>query len=123
MKEIKRFDCDVYPISLWLACGVSYDKLNKYFKTKFPEFSNADATTYKLSAVSSVDRDGVLIFFNNEKCLTHGVIAHESVHFASYIFDFIQAKMDIENDETYAYLVGWCAEKCSTLIKKDKKKV
>lgn len=34
-----------------------------------------------------------------------GLIAHEAVHVANFIFKNICAKPDIENDEPYAYLV------------------
>jgi hypothetical protein len=41
--------------------------------------------------------------------ISASVIAHESVHIANFIFKSIQADLDIDNDEPYAYLVGWIA--------------
>jgi len=35
------------------------------------------------------------------------VIAHESIHIANYIFQDVHIKLDIENDEPYAYSVSW----------------
>lgn len=47
-----------------------------------------------------------------------GVIAHESIHIANYIFKHANIEFDINNDEPYAYLMGWVVEEIHKAIKK-----
>lgn len=47
-----------------------------------------------------------------------GVIAHEAVHIANYIFKRIDAQLDINNDEPYAYLLGWIVDCITNILKK-----
>lgn len=43
----------------------------------------------------------------SEKKITCGDIAHEAVHMANQLYNHIGQEIDTENDEDYAYLVGW----------------
>lgn len=45
-------------------------------------------------------------------------IAHECVHVASKILHHIGAVADVENDEPYAYLVGWCVSQVERALKR-----
>lgn len=47
-----------------------------------------------------------------------GVIAHESVHIASYIFNCVGAKYDIDNPEPFTYLVEWVANETYNFLTK-----
>lgn len=42
--------------------------------------------------------------------ITHGIIAHECLHAVNKIFLLIGQKLDLENDEFEAYLLGWMVD-------------
>ena len=50
---------------------------------------------------------GILVRFESKNAITIANIAHESSHIAMNIFDYIGAKVDLANQETFSYLVGW----------------
>lgn len=46
------------------------------------------------------------------------VVAHESVHIVNAIFKDVYIKLDIDNDEPYAYMLGWVVEKIHNSLNK-----
>lgn len=46
-------------------------------------------------------------------------IAHESTHAALEIFAYVGARISYDNQEPYAYLVGWIAD-CIDKVKNNK---
>jgi hypothetical protein len=48
----------------------------------------------------------------------YGVIAHESVHLTGRIFNDRGQKANYENDEVFAYYVGWIAGEIVDYVKK-----
>jgi hypothetical protein len=66
---------------------------------------------------------GVAVLYNN---VWFDTIAHEAVHVADIIFLDLDACFTLEDDETYAYMVGWVAkcigEALNLKIVKSKKK-
>ena len=55
----------------------------------------------------------VFILLNvNDKELSPGDVAHECVHTANTIFNLRKMKLDVDNDEPYAYLVSWLVDEC-----------
>jgi hypothetical protein len=44
------------------------------------------------------------------------VIAHESIHTLSNIFEHLGLKYDLLNDEAAAYLMEWIFDKCFTVL-------
>lgn len=53
------------------------------------------------------------------KHICHTIVAHEVVHCANWIFHDMTAKIDILNDEPYAYLVGWITGQLYRAAKKN----
>lgn len=49
-----------------------------------------------------------VIAFNDDPKAS--VIAHEAVHITNMIFKDVHVKLDINNDEPYAYLLEWVVE-------------
>lgn len=43
----------------------------------------------------------------NVECEISDTIAHEATHLCNQLFKNIGAKVDVDNDEPYAYLLGW----------------
>ena len=56
----------------------------------------------------------VIAFFGKA---SPSAIAHEAVHVVNQIFKDRYIKLDIDNDEPQAYLLGWVVEKCHETLK------
>lgn len=56
----------------------------------------------------------------DKKHIDHGIIAHEVVHCANWIFLDRRITPDLSNDEPYAYLVGWITKKIYQQVYKNK---
>jgi hypothetical protein len=54
------------------------------------------------------------------KTITAGIIAHESLHIASDIFNSISADMDLNNQEPQCYLLEWVVEQCHKFLENEK---
>ena len=79
---------------------------------------NANAVTTSCRRMKPDIKGGVLIRFASKEHMTISEIAHESVHAAAEVFDYIDADFDIDNQEPFAYLVGYIAD-CCWKIKND----
>ena len=62
-------------------------------------------------------KDGTHITAFLKKHLTHDNIAHECVHLLNDIYSFNEVKLDINNDESQAYLMGWLVKQLYKFIK------
>ena len=104
--KIHEFDPVIYPRKLWVAVS-TYT-----FSDRFEGVSEWDDTA---DAIVDCVRDklrnlgGILVRFESKNA-TIANIAHESSHIAMNIFDYIGAKVDLANQETFSYLVGWVAD-------------
>lgn len=105
--KIHEFDPVIYPRKLWVAVS-TYT-----FSDRFEGVSEWDDTA---NAIVDCVRDklrnlgGILVRFESKNAITIANIAHESSHIAMNIFDYIGAKVDLANQETFSYLVGWVAD-------------
>lgn len=54
------------------------------------------------------------MLFNTE--VNASVIAHECAHIVNYIFDDVFIKLDVDNDETQCYLLGWLVGECHKFL-------
>ncbi len=60
-----------------------------------------------------------LNLLNKNHSITNGVITHEAMHIVHFIADYAGIKVDTENDEALAYLIGWIVDEIyQTLSKK-----
>lgn len=96
----------LYPYKFQVIITNDKDKLNKII----PDFDDIYATSCDWNNKGKRCFSIVLNFNNKRTKLSHGVIAHESVHIVNFVFDNIGAKQDFNNDEPYAYLVGWVTD-------------
>ena len=116
---IREFKPDIYPYTIWVS--ESEDNLEE-LKRKFIGFYG-DSEHEDLNSLSSTDlisvekvkekttgRIGSLIRFTGTD-IKPGDISHEVVHVANNLYSFIGKDTDVENDEDYAYLVGWITNK------------
>lgn len=109
MKRIFEFDPAIYPQTLWVSVCASTKELNEFFSDMDDMDDDAIATTYSVCKASSKEL-GVLIRFRNRLDITPSVVAHESTHAAMKIYEYVGAEVDMDNQEPFAYLVGWIAD-------------
>lgn len=100
--KIHEFDPVIYPRKLWVA--VSTDT----FSDRFEGVSEWDDMLMPLYKQRNLG--GILVRYESKNAITIANIAHESSHIAMNIFDYIGAKVDLANQETFSYLVGWIAD-------------
>lgn len=123
---IKKYTTNIYTCDLYVAVNESVDNiLNKFDICKNNDFykkSNASAEELEewVSASYAVtfpvrnkktNNIGVLVYIAFKDDITVNHIAHESVHVADYIFDFINSNTQsfADGNEPYAYTVGYVA--------------
>lgn len=109
MKKIFEYNPVIYPRKLWVSVGASTKELNEVFEEVGDMEDSSIATVYSVCRTEN-KMDGMLIRFNNRMDMTPSVIAHESVHAAMGIYGYVGAEVDLDNQEPFAYLVGWIAD-------------
>lgn len=120
---IHEFPCGIYPRVIWVSTGASLQSLNDFFEAKYSEIdASTDAEVTNNRRIKPDVKGGILIRFQSKKSMTTSTIAHESVHAALEIFDYVGAIVDCKNQEPFAYLVGWIAD-CINQVKTGKFKV
>ena len=72
----------------------------------------ADVSDY--DGMAFFDKNNFIISFN--KKTKASIIAHESLHAVSYIFNYHNIIMDSKNDESIAYLLEWIVDQCHKFI-------
>jgi hypothetical protein len=58
----------------------------------------------------------ILLNFNHDEKLDHGVIAHEVFHASNIIMKDRQLLPDVDNDESQAYLIQWISNQVYDFI-------
>ena len=107
--RIYQFDPQIYPRKLWVSIGASTEELQERFGKEDIKKDLDDsyyAETYSVQQKEPL-LGGVLIRFQDLKAMTPENMAHEATHAALEIFDYCDCRIDVENQEPFAYLVGW----------------
>lgn len=107
--KIHEFDLGIYPRKIWIAITTD----NKF--DGFSELSSMDDSC--MASVENAhddknDKGGVFIRFSNKKCMNADIMAHEACHAAMEVMDYIGAKVDLNNQECFCYLVGYITDCC-----------
>ena len=118
--KIHEFDPVIYPRLLWVTYNCPAAVLEDLFEGKIEEMDkNSDADVLNCRRLKPDVKGGILIRFRSKKDMTAKNIAHESTHAALEIFDYVGAQISYDNQEPYAYLVGWIAD-CIEKVKNNK---
>lgn len=128
-KEAKfiEYDFTIYPFKLWIGVGGTLNCVKEWFvdndgsELTFTdkEENNSLGITMDLMRRETSDY-GVLVYFSSKERMTTKVIAHEATHAARRLFEHINA--DIDNEEPFAYAVGFIAECCDEVKRRKFKK-
>ena len=102
----KKFKIPLYFQNLIVIQTDDFEALEKEYGLRggSPEYS----------AITFETKDSIVVAFKSEVDLS--IIAHESVHICSYVFLGIDAKVELDNDEPFAYLMGWVVEQIEKTI-------
>ena len=104
------------PIYHWKLHIIKWDleKIGK--KYNLHNIQNYDAVTFALYW-KSWDYHIFICFSNN---IENTIIAHECCHWVNLIFKYNWIKIDLDNDEPQAYLLGWLVWECNKFLAKSK---
>lgn len=117
---IHEFDPVLYPRRLWVVVNCPASVLNEWFEDKYEDLPNTtDACVVSARRIKPEIKGGVLIRFESKAAMTTSNIAHEAVHAAVEMFDYVGGRISYDNQEPFAYLVGWVAD-CIDKVKKGK---
>lgn len=106
--KIYQFDPQIYPRRLWVSVGASTEELQQKFGKE--DIKGFDDSYYaETMAVQQKEPllGGVLVRFQDLKAMTPETISHEASHAAIEIFNYCDCRIDVDNQEPFAYLVGW----------------
>ena len=120
--QIHEFHPEVYPRRVWIVKGGNLNALKDMFCKR--DMTDINFEGLYEGYVDSVQRreDGMygeLIWFPQVKTMPTSHICHEAAHAAIDIFDDCGCRIDAENQEPFAYLVGWIAN-CIDQVKRGK---
>jgi hypothetical protein len=106
---VNEFDCDVYPITLWVGITDDFNPVLEEFSPDYEDDEKNNAMTFIVAHEEKM-KVGALVLFRDPEYIDFASVAHESSHAAKAIFRYIGA--DIDSDECFEYLVGWIAKNC-----------
>lgn len=120
--HVNEFDCDVYPITLWVGITDDFNPVLEQFSPDYEDDEKNNAMTFIVAHEEKM-KVGALVLFRDPEYIDFASVAHESSHAAKAIFRYIGA--DIDSDECFEYLAGWiakCCEKSRDAVLKGKKR-
>lgn len=120
--HVNEFDCDVYPITLWIGISEDFSPILEEFSPDYEDDQTKFAMTFVVAHEEKI-KVGTLILFRNIDFMDFSSVTHESSHAAKAIFRHVGA--DINSDECFEYLAGWiakCCEKSRDAVLKGKKR-
>lgn len=115
MVVVHQFNPEIYPCLLWVVIGKDVD-IRRFPVSTFDE--NSIAQTEVTNDMEN-NRNGIMIRVRKKSDLTAEVCAHEAVHAGAEIMRYVGGRVDVDNQEPFAYLVGWIAD-CIDQVKKNK---
>lgn len=118
---IHEFDHCIYPRLLWVVKGGTLEGIQETLEItcECEQEEKGGAVTLPVRRKDN-NRLGYCIWFPKSGDIRRGDwIAHESTHAALCIFDDIGARVSYEDQEPFAYLVGWIF-KCIDEVRKFK---
>lgn len=116
---IDKYDFTIYPCKLWVC--TDFEEAKKRFRNQydnkeleFPVFDYTLSETYGLLKEKSTKEFGFAVVVLSDLKSLGGtkiieIISHEASHVANRIFDWLGIRLDANNDEPYAYLIGYIA--------------
>lgn len=109
--KTKTIEIPIYKGELTFIKSDSFKETNERYKLSIPE--RFGAVTFRNEAIDTFE---CVVSFVEENI---SLLAHEAVHVCNFIYEKIGAKLDIENDEFQAYLIGWIVDEMLNFLDKN----
>lgn len=106
----KKIKIPLYFSNLTVIQTNNFKKLEKKFDIDYYQDG--------YSAITLKRNGNVIVAF--KKKTNASIIAHESVHICNHIFKNVGIQPCLDNDEAFAYLLGWIVKKIHKTIKINK---
>ena len=110
---LSKFTNDIYPIGLIIGTANDMEELNKTYKDISGEYMvlpvNAGACTFRVKAINSKNENNICVILIDKPTIR--IITHESYHVVSKMMRITGIAPNIHTEESFAYLIGWIAEK------------
>lgn len=122
--KVHEFHPQIYPRKLWVVKGGDVDSLKDMFtQTDGKELDFKGSSQYLATTCNVMMKDesrllGELIYFTSVKQMNAENISHEATHAALDIFSDLGCEVHYDNQEPFAYLVGWIAD-CIEQVKRN----
>jgi len=111
----------IYPFDVMFSVGESDNKLRKTLKKRLVKeaFESAYSDDFLLGFNPDSIEAGQTLFINGHRQTiirlgenpSHGVVGHEIFHAVSMILKYLKMPLCSENDEAYAYLIGYLTDR------------
>ena len=127
--NIFEIELDIYNIDIIVAVGAqAFNRLNELYTQIDEEYERLEEPTALEPACTwermkdSVGNAAILVWFQNAYALHRQYYSsHEASHAAMYVWQHIDANVDLDNQEPFAYLVGYISEKFSDIFEENYK--
>ena len=113
---VYEFDTAIYPCLIWVSAQQEKEGLSDIFIGEIEELGEGYHADVSIMNKKEGGRFGILIRAHSKKNLTTKVIAHEAYHAAQEIFHYVGSVANYEDQEPFAYLLGYIAE-CIEYVK------
>lgn len=127
--NIFQIELDIYNIDIVVAVGSkAFERLNElytpideeYERLKEPAEDTPACTWERMK--DSIGNHAILVWFQDAYALHRpSYSSHEASHVAMYVWQHIGAKVDLDNQEPFAYLVGHITAKFATIFEENYK--
>lgn len=118
-----EFHPQIYPRRLWVAVGGTFEDIKARFMaydgSELEEGEDCAAVTYIVQTKDDNRFLGHLIWFPKVSDMTASYMAHEAFHASMDLFGLIGCKIHYDDQEPFAYLVGWVVD-CIDKVKRNK---
>ncbi len=118
--HFKQVQIPIYKGRLLIALTNDIEKLNR--KTGINYSGDIFAFTITIEYKNEQAYLVVLNFDDDFAKITHGIVAHEAVHVANFIFERIGVVPSFDNDEPLTYLTQWVVDEIYKVVNKYNKK-
>ena len=125
--NIFQIELDIYNIDIVVAVGAkAFERLNElytpideeYERLKEPAEDTPACTWERMK--DSIGNRAVLVWFQDSYALQHpSYSSHEASHAAMYVWQHIGAKVDLDNQEPFSYLIGYITNNFATIFKEN----
>lgn len=122
-----QIELDIYNIDIVVAIGATaFNRLNELYTPIDEEYEHLKEPTANTPACTwermkdSVGNASILVWFQDAYALhSQSYSSHEASHAAMYVWQHIDANVDLDNHEPFAYLVGYINAKFSEIFEEN----